>query len=188
MRCVLALTVVATALSAQSAYSTHAKPKSKSNAPAKPVVTRANAKKTTAAKPAGARVVTAKTHSTGPYRRRVNGRWVTIGHSAARPPKSIGQQHPDPDRYREIQKALQDRGYFKGEPNGEWKDDSTDALKRFQTAQNLPSDGKISALTLIDLGLGPKHDGGAVPPPPKLSPATPPPTSTETITTPDKPL
>ncbi len=72
------------------------------------------------------------------------------------------QLHPDPDRYQEIQKALADRGYFKGEVNGQWGGDSVDALKRFQADQKLGDDGKISALTLIGLGLGPKHDGSAV--------------------------
>ena len=69
------------------------------------------------------------------------------------------QLHPDPERYAEIQRALTDRGYFHGETNGEWKDDSVDALKRFQADQKLPDDGKISALTLTGLGLGPHHDG-----------------------------
>ena len=76
------------------------------------------------------------------------------------------QLHPDPDRYQQIQKALADRGYFKGEPNGTWGDDSVDALKRFQADQKLPDDGKINALTLIGLGLGPKRDGGTTAPPP----------------------
>jgi hypothetical protein len=66
--------------------------------------------------------------------------------------------HPDPERYQEIQKALADRGYFKGDVNGQWGDDSVDALKRFQADSKLPDDGKINALSLIGLGLGPKHD------------------------------
>jgi len=69
------------------------------------------------------------------------------------------QPHPDPERYAEIQRALADRGYFHGEASGEWKDDSIDALKRFQADQKLPDDGRISALTLSGLGLGPHHDG-----------------------------
>lgn len=69
------------------------------------------------------------------------------------------QLRPDPERYQEIQKALADRGYFKGEVNGQWGDDSVDALKRFQADQKLPNDGKINSLSLIGLGLGPKHDG-----------------------------
>ena len=68
------------------------------------------------------------------------------------------QLHPDSSRYTEIQKALADRGYFKGEANGVWGDDSVDALKRFQADQKLDADGKINSLSLIGLGLGPKHD------------------------------
>jgi hypothetical protein len=67
------------------------------------------------------------------------------------------QQAPTPDRYKEIQQALATKGYFRGEPNGQWGDESTDALKRFQTDQNLMPDGKINSLSLIALGLGPKR-------------------------------
>lgn len=85
------------------------------------------------------------------------------------------QLHPDPTRYAEIQKALADRGYFKGEVNGQWNDDSVDALKRFQTDQKLEPDGKINSLSLIGLGLGPKHDASLAPPhtpsPSALAPA-----------------
>lgn len=72
------------------------------------------------------------------------------------------QSHPDPERYQQIQQALADRGYFKGQVDGHWSDDSVDALKRFQADQKLDSDGKINSLTLIGLGLGPKHDAGAL--------------------------
>ncbi len=101
------------------------------------------------------------------------------------------QLHPDPERYQEIQKALADRGYFKGEVNGQWGDDSVDALKRFQADQKLPDDGKINSLSLIGLGLGPKHNGSAVtsangpadpvaePPPPPISEPMAPSTSEE---------
>ena len=68
------------------------------------------------------------------------------------------QLHPDPERYQEIQQALTEKGYFKGEVNGQWGDDSVEALKRFQADQKLDDDGHLSALTLINLGLGPKHD------------------------------
>ncbi len=67
------------------------------------------------------------------------------------------QQAPTPDRYKEIQQALASKGYFQGEPNGAWGSDSIDALKRFQADQNLMPDGKISSLSLIALGLGPKR-------------------------------
>src|SRR4051794_16966251 len=69
------------------------------------------------------------------------------------------QLHPDAERYTQIQQALADRGYFKGAVDGQWGEDSVDALKRFQADQKLPDDGKLGALTLTGLGLGPKHDG-----------------------------
>lgn len=82
------------------------------------------------------------------------------GHRAKRAPAPTYQLHPDPERYQQIQQALADRGYFKGQVNGEWGDDSVDAMKRFQTDQKLEPDGKINALTLTGLGLGPKHEAG----------------------------
>lgn len=111
-----------------------------------------------------------------------------------RPARKSGpsyQLHPDPQRYQEIQKALADRGYFKGEVNGHWGDDSVDALKRFQADQKLADDGKINSLSLIGLGLGPKHNFSAVtpakgaedsvaePPPPPVSEPIAPSTSEE---------
>jgi peptidoglycan hydrolase-like protein with peptidoglycan-binding domain len=69
-----------------------------------------------------------------------------------------GQMSPTPERYREIQTALARTGYFGGPPTGVWDADSIEALKRFQAAQNLKPDGKIDALSLIALGLGPKRE------------------------------
>jgi murein L,D-transpeptidase YcbB/YkuD len=73
---------------------------------------------------------------------------------ARRPPT---QQQPSGDRYREIQQALADKGYYQGTLDGNWRPDSSDALKRFQREQNLEADGKIGALSLMALGLGPKR-------------------------------
>jgi len=99
-------------------------------------------------------------------------------HVARKPAGPSYQQHPDPQRYAEIQRALADRGYFHGAADGEWKDDSVDALKRFQADQKLPDDGKISALTLTGLGLGPHHDGStAAAVPLSTAPAAEPPVS-----------
>ena len=67
------------------------------------------------------------------------------------------QQQPTPERYREIQQALADKGYFNGPVDGQWGAESVDALKRFQREQNLTDDGKIGSLSLIALGLGPKR-------------------------------
>ena len=92
-----------------------------------------------------------------------------------RPAGPSYQTHPTADRYKEIQQSLADKGYFKGEVNGTWGDDSTDALKHFQTDHKLPDDGKINSLSLIQLGLGPKHNSAEVHPgdAPEASPPLP---------------
>lgn len=94
------------------------------------------------------------------------------------------QMTPTPERYQEIQQALASKGYFHGELNGAWGPDSIDALKRFQADQNLMPDGKISSLSLIALGLGPKRltasKSDAVPPAPAGTGAVAPPVSTPT--------
>lgn len=83
------------------------------------------------------------------------------------------QREPEPDRYKEIQQSLADKGYYSGPVNGAWGPDSVEALKRFQRDQNIDDDGKLGALSLMALGLGPKRGGsekseGAAPtiPPP----------------------
>lgn len=67
------------------------------------------------------------------------------------------QNAPTADRYKQIQQALADKGYYKGAVTGQWGADSVDALRRFQADQNLEPDGKIGSLSLIALGLGPKR-------------------------------
>jgi peptidoglycan hydrolase-like protein with peptidoglycan-binding domain len=71
------------------------------------------------------------------------------------PPK---QTEPSAQRYMEIQQALADRGYYKGEIDGKWGASCVEALKQFQEEQNLKPDGKLGALSLIALGLGPKRE------------------------------
>jgi hypothetical protein len=72
------------------------------------------------------------------------------------------QLAPTPDRYKEIQSALADRGYLKQSPSGVWDGQSADALKHFQQDQSLEPTGKLNSLSLIALGLGAKH--GNAPP------------------------
>ena len=85
------------------------------------------------------------------------------------------QKEPTPDRYKEIQQSLAEKGYFGGPVNGAWGPDSVDALKRFQRDQNIGDDGKLGSLSLMALGLGPKrgssgpekpeNPGAGLPPP-----------------------
>jgi hypothetical protein len=75
------------------------------------------------------------------------------------------QAAPSPERYREIQDALVAKGYLSAdEATGEWNQASAAALKRFQQEQNIDSNGKINSLSLIALGLGPKHEIGSTKP------------------------
>jgi peptidoglycan hydrolase-like protein with peptidoglycan-binding domain len=97
------------------------------------------------------------------------------------------QAAPTPERYQEIQQALAARGYYKGPANGAWNPDSVDALKRFQADQNLAPDGKLTSLSLIAMGLGPKRSGGTSPAPgpaarPTISPSEPPATLAAPVT------
>ena len=82
------------------------------------------------------------------------------------------QQAPTPERYKEIQQALIDKGYLHNEPTGQWGPDSVDALKRFQADQNITADGKVGALSLIALGLGPKRLSAQTNPAQPNAPAT----------------
>ena len=85
----------------------------------------------------------------------------------APPARPRVQQQPSPDRYKEIQQALADKGYFRGPVDGNWGPESVDALTRFQHEQSLVEDGKLSSLALIALGLGPKRAALSTAPPPE---------------------
>jgi hypothetical protein len=115
--------------------------------------------------------------------------------SSKKPPAAAAaawshQSGPTPERYKEIQQALADKGYLQSEPNGVWDAQSTDAMLRFQNDKKLSPTGKLSAASLIALGLGPKTPDTAlssadatgdpvVTPPIVAPPAAPPVTSPE---------
>lgn len=73
--------------------------------------------------------------------------------------QAFRQQQPEPQRIREIQQALAQRGYAV-EPTGVWDTPTVEALKKFQEdheIKNLSGRGKLDPLTLVALGLGPAH-------------------------------
>jgi hypothetical protein len=91
------------------------------------------------------------------------------------------QMTPTPERYKEIQQALAAKGYLKSEPNGIWDAQSIEALRQFQTDQNLSVTGRISSASLIGLGLGPNASTPGTPSGPTTTPSTvlvPPPPAT----------
>jgi hypothetical protein len=68
------------------------------------------------------------------------------------------QSGPTSERYKEIQDALISRGYLEGPPTGVWDQNSMAAMKKYQEEQKQDPTGKITAKSLITLGLGPKDD------------------------------
>jgi peptidoglycan hydrolase-like protein with peptidoglycan-binding domain len=78
--------------------------------------------------------------------------------SAYRP----AQMAPTPERVKEIQQALADRGY-QTPVDGVWGKDSTTAMAKFQKDQKIEGTGKLTSMSLIALGLGPRRDPAGVP-------------------------
>ena len=83
-------------------------------------------------------------------------------------PVRVVQQHPTSDRYLEIEQALVERGYLE-QADGAWGAESVAALKKFQQDQELTADGKLGALSLTALGLGPRRGAFVVAPPVPVS-------------------
>ena len=148
MRCVFALALLGLTICVPVLAAAPAKQKHSQTKPAK----KASSPKTASS---------SKSASSSKVKGRTRARRSRRGkHVAARPSY---QQHPDPERYQQIQQALASRGYFKGPVNGVWGDDSVDALRRFQTDQKIAdNEGKINALSLNALGLGAKHDSSSL--------------------------
>jgi len=112
----------------------------------KPAAKKTAAKKTTApVRKTGTTVARASSSTT--KKRTVAAKRV------AAPPRQLA---PTADRYKEIQSALAAKGYLKSEPNGVWDAQSQDAMKRYQVDQKQQPTGKLTAASLIGLGLGPK--------------------------------
>jgi peptidoglycan hydrolase-like protein with peptidoglycan-binding domain len=77
--------------------------------------------------------------------------------------RARGQAAPTAERVKEIQSALAREGHYTGAPSGKWDSATVEALKRFQTAQDLKATGKLDAKTLQALGLGSEVAGLAPP-------------------------
>ena len=145
-----------TAPKATAAKSTVAKSPASKSTTAKSTATKTTtaARKTEAAKPGASKAVARTTSKTA------SGKSKKQTVAVRRP---VTQQQPTTDRYKEIQQALAEKGYFSGPLDGNWGPDSTEALKRFQREQNLDADGKIGALSLMALGLGPRRGTASAP-------------------------
>ena len=70
-----------------------------------------------------------------------------------------GQQAIQQDRAREIQAALIREHYLSGEPTGAWDDRTKKAMAQYQDDHGWQTKKLPDARALIQLGLGPAHDG-----------------------------
>ncbi|MEW5978177.1 MAG: peptidoglycan-binding domain-containing protein [Acidobacteriota bacterium] len=67
--------------------------------------------------------------------------------------RNRGQREIEASRVSEIQSALAEAGYYKGEPSGEWDATTSSAMKEYQGANGFKVTGKPDALSLKKLGL-----------------------------------
>lgn len=79
------------------------------------------------------------------------------------------QVTPTQDRYREIQDALYAKGYLTTPAKGVWDQESVDSLRRFQQDQKLEPSGKLTARSLMALGLGSRTSAEAPSPNPSTT-------------------
>jgi peptidoglycan hydrolase-like protein with peptidoglycan-binding domain len=73
--------------------------------------------------------------------------------------RSRGQQAIQGDRARDIQAALIREHYLTGEPTGLWDDRTKQAMAKYQEDRGWQTKKLPDARALIELGLGPNHDG-----------------------------
>lgn len=86
----------------------------------------------------------------------------TVRRRTARVPAG-SQTRPARERYLQIQQALVKAGFDPGPVDGVWGPNSEVALQDFQEAQGLEPTGRIDALSLIQLGLGPQYETSDTP-------------------------
>jgi len=91
-----------------------------------------------AAKRTPARNVRGSTHRRGQHRRH-----------------TLAKLRLEPERAKEIQRALAQAGYLHEEPTGTWDDRTREAMRRYQLDHGFPATGMPEAKTLMKLGLGP---------------------------------
>ncbi len=66
----------------------------------------------------------------------------------------------DPQTVMHVQRALSDRGYYKGTVDGKWSDKTESAVQEFQKSQGMQASGKLDHKTLALLGIQSGTAGG----------------------------
>ena len=151
-------TAAKTSTSSAAAAKKPASPKKAGASSAKSTPAKTGASKTTAAKAGTAKQAAAAKSTVASKRGKKSSKKAVTWRNR--------QMTPGPDRYLEISRALAAKGFLSPESvSSQWSQSSAEALKKFQANQNLEATGKIDALSLIALGLGPRHQASAAKPP-----------------------
>jgi peptidoglycan hydrolase-like protein with peptidoglycan-binding domain len=58
-----------------------------------------------------------------------------------------------PALVRSVQQSLRERGYYVGDVDGQWGPKTEDAVRSFQNANGIPSDGRLNSPTISALGI-----------------------------------
>jgi len=112
------------------------------SAPAKP------ASRTTRAKLSSGQV------GVKPGKKRVSSKKVQYSAVAAHR-NYMAHLHPGRDRVTTIQEKLAEVGYLNEQPNGQWDEQTRQAMRRYQEDNGFPTTGLPEAKSLMKLGLGP---------------------------------
>jgi len=67
-------------------------------------------------------------------------------------PSTVSSRY-DPALVRDVQQALNDKGYSAGPVDGQWGPNTETAVKRFQQSSGLPQTGELERSTLAALGV-----------------------------------
>jgi hypothetical protein len=95
---------------------------------------------------------TASQHSSA---HRISRRHISSRAARAAERRRRARLRPEPERIEQIQRALAQAGYFNGQPNGLWNDQTREAMRRYQGDHGFPATGLPEAKSLMKLGLGP---------------------------------
>ena len=133
-----------------------------------PTGRKVTAGKSAAAKPASgkSKPSTASARLTGPAKPRFASKAARLGKkpSPAKPVQLserdqrrifMSHLHPTTDRVTTIQEKLAEVGYLKEDPNGQWDDQTREAMRRYQQDNGFPATGLPESKSLMKLGLGP---------------------------------
>ena len=73
--------------------------------------------------------------------------------ASSAPTTSTVSSSYDPALVRNVQQALNDKGYNAGSVDGRWGPATEDAVRKFQQASGLPQSGELEHSTLVALGV-----------------------------------